>query len=239
MPYEFTKYDYKTLYPQIFYSEKAQRFYIVHKNRKIYMKKGMNKEQTARCINALLREQDKESAHCYRLDELELTGDEVVVDAGIAEGFVTTELLDRVKKIYAFDINPDWLDALKWTFADTDTVVVVPKGLGETVSEGFTTLDEYFKGEKVDLIKADIDSPGAECEMARGGVETFRNAKKAIICTYHHQNDAHEMKKFFEELGFATKFSKGFALRGEVPSRYKTDLQPPYLRRGVIYATKE
>ena len=47
------------------------------------------------------------------------------------------------------------------------------------------------------------------------------------------------MKQFFEGLGFATKFSKGFALRGEVPSRYKTDLQPPYLRRGVIYATKE
>ena len=48
LPGEFQKkYNYKKLYGQIFYSNEAERFYVLHKNHRIYMKKGWSKEQAA------------------------------------------------------------------------------------------------------------------------------------------------------------------------------------------------
>ena len=217
---------------QTFFDSEAERFYVLHKNHRIYMKKGWSKEQAAWYLLSLMIEQDEASPHYYRLDELKLAGEEVLVDAGAAEGIVAVELLERVKKVYCFDMDAEWLDSLRWTFRDTNKVVIVPKGLGAKTEGEITTLDEYFKGERVDLIKADIE--GAECDMVRGGQNTLRGAKKAIICTYHRENDAQELEGAFGDMGFETQFSKGYMILGSVK-----ELKPPYLRRGVLYATKE
>ena len=232
-PYRFRlKHNELPILKQTFFDSEAERFYVLHKNHKIYMKKGWSKEQAAGYLNGLLVEQDEASPHCYRLDELDLTGEDVLVDAGAAEGIVAVELLERVKRIYVFDMDPEWLECLKLTFADTDKVVIVPKGLGAKTEGDITTLDEYFKGERVDLIKADIE--GAECDMVRGGQNTLRGAKKAIICTYHRENDAQDLTQAFAGMGFETQFSKGYMIFGDVK-----ELKPPYLRHGVLFATKE
>ena len=228
------KYTSEPILKQTFFDSKADHFYVLYKNRKIYMKKGMSKEQCAEYFTELLMQEDKDSPHCYGLDTLKLTGDEIAVDAGAAEGIFAADVLDRVKKVYCFDMDPNWLDSLKWTFRDTDKVVIVPKGLGDKTADNITTLDDYFNGERIDLIKADIE--GAECDTVRGGQNTLRGAKKAIFCTYHRQGDAEELKGLFENLGFVTGFSKGYAF---FKAWEPETLQPPYLRRGVIYATKE
>ena len=218
---------------QTFFDSEAERFYVLHKNHRIYMKKSWSKERCASYFNSLLVEQDEDSPHYYRLDELNLTGDEVLVDAGAAEGIVAMELLERVKKVYCFDMDAEWLECLRLTFADTDKVVIVPKGLGAKADSAITTLDDYFRGERVDLIKADIE--GAECDMVRGGQNTLRGAKKAIICTYHRENDARELTGAFGDMGFETQFSRGFVIIG---TENPEELKPPYLRHGVLYATK-
>ena len=196
------------------------------------MKKGWSKEQCAIYFNGLMVEQDADSPHCYAFDRLKLSGEETVVDAGAAEGIVTAELLDRVGKVYAFDMDAEWLECLRWTFRGTDKVVIVPKGLGAKAEGEITTLDEYFRGQRVDLIKADIE--GAECDMVRGGQNTLRGAKKAIVCTYHRENDARDLAEAFGDMGFETAFSRGWMFYGK-----RKKLKPPYLRRGVLYATKE
>lgn len=227
------RHNYKDLYDRIFYSKEAKRFYVLYENHKVYMKKGWTKKDSAKYFAHLFIDQDKESAHCYRMDEMKFKGDEIVVDAGSAEGFFAVYVLDKVKKVYAFECDTEWLDSLKWTFKDTNKVVVVPKGLGGKVSDGITILDEYFKGEKIDLIKADIE--GSECDTVRGGAKTLRNAKHAVFCTYHRENDAHDLKQLFEELGFQTELSKGGCIWFGF---HYTELKPPYIRHGVIYATK-
>ena len=231
-PSEFSKkYNCKKLYGRIAFDSEADRFYVLHKNRKICMKKGWSKKRAAVYFNSLLIEQDKVSPHCYRPDELKLTGDEVVVDAGAAEGIAASELLERVKRIFVFDMDEGWLDSLHWTFRDTDKVVIVPKGLGAKSEGEITTLDDYFKGERIDLIKADIE--GAECDMVRGGRVTLSGAKRAVICAYHRENDARDLTRAFKDMGFETQLSVGYMIPGDVE-----ELKPPYLRRGVLFAAK-
>ena len=198
------------------------------------MKKGMNKKQAAGYFNRLFLDQDKDSPHYYRTDETAFTGNEVVVDAGTAEEIFAADVLDRVKRVYAFECDSDWLESLRLTFADTDKVIIVPMGLGCEVSDGFTTLDEYFKDEKVDFIKADIE--GYECDMIRAGSKVLEKTSKAVICAYHRENDARDLKKLLKDRGFSVEISTGFVILNS--TNYKK-LTPPYLRRGVIYATKE
>ena len=228
------KHNPKDLYKQTFYSKEYKRFYVLYKNRKIYMKEGMSKKQAAGYFNTLLLDQDKDSPHYYQTDETTFTGNEVVVDAGAAEGIFACDVLDRVKRVYAFECDTEWLESLRLTFAGTDKVVVVPMGLGCEVQEGFTTLDEYFKGERVDFIKADIE--GSECDMIHGGSKTLEKTRKAVICAYHRENDARDLKELLKDAGFSTEFAAGFVIRNY--ANYEK-LQPPYLRRGVIYASKE
>ena len=228
------KHNYTDLYKQTFYSKEYKRFYVLYKNRKIYMKEGMSKKQAAGYFNTLLLDQDKDSPHYYRTDETTFTGNEVVVDAGAAEGIFACDVLDRVKRVYAFECDTEWLESLRLTFAGTDKVVVVPMGLGCKVSDGFTTLDEYFKDEKVDFIKADIE--GYECDMIRAGSKVLEKTSKAVICAYHRENDTRDLKKLLKDRGFSVEISTGFVIWNS--ANYKK-LAPPYLRRGVIYATKE
>jgi trans-aconitate 2-methyltransferase len=62
------------------------------------------------------------------MDDLELRGDEIVLDAGCGSGSVTLDLLKRLPngKIYAVDSSPDMISNLGQTLAEKGITSVIP-----------------------------------------------------------------------------------------------------------------
>lgn len=112
--------------------------------KKIYLKSEIKSEAVAKEYLCLLcKEQDNNSPHCYSINKLNLTEDDVVVDAGAAEGFFSLQIVDQVKKIYLVESNREWLEALKYTFAPySQKIVIVPKWLGSKNDESTISIDQ-------------------------------------------------------------------------------------------------
>ncbi|GHT10052.1 hypothetical protein AGMMS4956_00760 [Bacteroidia bacterium] len=97
---------------------------------------------------------------------------------------------------------------------------------------GGVSIDEFFKDEKVDFIKVDIE--GAESQLVEGAAKIMarQTPLKMVLCTYHQHDDAEVLNKMLTQSGFCTEFSKGYMLF------FDKTFAPPYLRRGLIRAVK-
>ena len=135
----------------------------------------------------------------------------VIADIGAAEGFLSLELIDNVDKIYLFECDDEWIEAVNNTFKNfKDKVEIVKKYVSNINNEDNITLDTFFENKKIDFIKADIE--GAELSMLIGGVQTFKKIQRAVICTYHRQDDAESIKSFLIKGKFKVGFSDGYML---------------------------
>lgn len=60
-------------------------------------------------------------------------------------------------------------------------------------------LDEYFKDERIDLIKMDVE--GFEMDILRGGAELIRRQKpKLAVCIYHKNSDMFVIPRYLKSL---------------------------------------
>lgn len=59
--------DYNNLIPDVRYDDVAQRNYVLHKGKKMYMKQGMTYEQVCHNYVSRIREQDVRNPHCYHV----------------------------------------------------------------------------------------------------------------------------------------------------------------------------
>ena len=228
-PYKFVKnYDWKNI--KIQRDENGRYFYLFN-NKKMYFKKSMTEKNIKKYVNSILMEQDEKSPHNYHLDIIKNDKRiKVIADIGAAEGFLSLELIDNVDKIYLFECDDEWIEALNKTFKNfKDKVEIVKKYVSNINNEDNITLDTFFENKKIDFIKADIE--GAELSMLIGGVQTFKKIQRAVICTYHRQDDAESIKSFLIKGKFKVGFSDGYML-----FIYDKTLSEPYLRRGVILA---
>ena len=143
-------------------------YYILQDDKRLYFKKGWDKQQVQTYYNGLLIEQDALSPHRYETAGFHVSEGEVVVDAGAAEGNFALSVIEKVKKIYLFEVDKDWIAPLEATFAPFGNKVHVINSYVSDVWWGWgkITLDKFFEHKKVDLIKADIE--GAETQLLRG-----------------------------------------------------------------------
>jgi hypothetical protein len=90
-----------------------------------------------------------------------------------------------------------------------------------------------LNGKEINFIKADIE--GDETNLLRGAKETLAKAKKLqmALCAYHQEKDAEELQKELTAQDFRTEFSKRYMI-----FIYDPELKEPYLRKGVIRASK-
>ena len=85
------------------------------------------------------------------------------------------------------------------------------------------------------MIKMDIEGfEGRALKSAQRLLRADRGIRKAVVCTYHRQDDEKNLGDFLRDCGFKTTPSKGYML-----FVYDDDVKPPYLRRGIIRATKD
>lgn len=219
----------------IFLDEETKLLFSYWKGKKIYMHRGIKKKENARALlMTLAKEQDRLSPHCYTHEGYRVETGDVIVDCGAAEGFFSLENIDIAKKVYIIEGDPQWLEALSYTFAPYKyKVELIPKWVGKQNNAEFISIDEINQKEKVTYLKMDIE--GGEIEAIEGAEETLkRNDKmKAIICTYHKTQDADILDKKFAHMKFERKFVSGYVY---LPFDETSNLE---LRHGVLLAKKE
>jgi len=232
-PYEFTR-KYLQTDIDVFYDELNKNQYVMYGNKRLYFPDEWSIEQIQICFNGLRIEQDKDSPHRYETEDFMVKEGDVIADIGAAEGIWALNNIEKASKVYLFECEPKWINALQKTFEPwKEKVVIVNKYVSDT-SEGINvTLDDYFQNERINFIKADIE--GYELKLLKGSSEIFQknDRLKLLLCTYHRENDATELKEILEQNRFVTEYSKGYML-----FIYDDNLKEPYIRRGLIRAKK-
>ncbi len=211
-------------------------YYTIHNGKKLFFSKDYDTEQKAKQYYlSLIIEQDENSPHRYLTESFQVPDGAVVVDAGTAEGIFSLDIIDKVKKIYMFEPEKAWIDALKYTFEMyMDKVVIINKCVSNYIDEGTTTIDDSVEEEKVDFIKMDIE--GEEYYALQGAEKLLRRSLdvKCDICSYHQEFAYEIIKSEMEKLGFDIAHSKGYMWYIE----HFNIMRPPVLRRGLIRAEK-
>jgi len=234
-PYNYTK-KYVADTIETHFDTDLNMFYVLQNDNRLYLKKGWNEAICKQYYNALLMEQDESSPHRYEAANFQVSQGDIVVDAGAAEGNFALSVIDRVKKIYLFEIDPEWIEALEATFAPwKEKVVIVNKYVSDHSDNACVALDDFFNDQPVHFIKADIE--GAENLLIDGAKLILQRQKplKIVLCTYHKQDDAETLNNKLKGYQFVIEFSKGYIIfYYEVCDK----LKPPYLRRVLLRAWK-
>lgn len=218
-----------------FYKEDGL-FYVLHKGKKLFFSRQYDSEEKVReYYISLLLEQHSNSPHKYLTDEFDVAEGDVVVDAGAAEGIFSLEVIDKAKKIYMFEPESDWIEALKHTFSEyEEKVVIIQKCVSNYNDEMTTTIDEAVTESAINFIKMDIE--GEEFYALCGAENTLKksNNVKCVVCSYHQEFAYYAIKSKLEEYGFETKHSDGYMWYIE----HFNSMRPMTLRRGLVRAEK-
>lgn len=233
LPYEFVK-KYRKQSVRVVHNFDNGLKYVNFNDKKLYFRRDWDKKKIRRYFLNLLAEQDSYSPHCYLTDDFNLEYGSVVVDVGSAEGFFSLMVIDKAKKIYVFEQDLLWKEALEATFKPwNEKVTIINKFVSAETNKDKIALDEYFSDIEIDFIKIDVE--GNEREVLYGSEKLLYNShlQKIVLATYHLHNDEKDLLAFLKEKEFYCTFSRGF-----IAFYYQKRFDPPYLRRCLIRAIK-
>jgi 23S rRNA U2552 (ribose-2'-O)-methylase RlmE/FtsJ len=211
--------------------------YTLWEGKKLYFKNGHQRKKAQVYFNSLLLEQDPLSPHRYLTENFDVRAGDVIVDVGAAEGNFSLSVIEKVKKVYIFEVEKDWIKALEATFEPwKEKVEIVQKYVSDEDTMDSIKLDTFFNnGQTVNFIKADVE--GAEAQVVNGAAGLIKSQSnlKIAVCTYHRQSDAEELDKLLKNKGFVNYFSDKYMI-----FHYgKTNIvKPPYLRKAVLRGIK-
>ncbi|MDP1813426.1 MAG: FkbM family methyltransferase [Leadbetterella sp.] len=211
--------------------------YTLWEGKKLYFKNGHQRKKAQVYFNSLLLEQDPLSPHRYLTDNFDVHAGDVIVDVGAAEGNFSLSVIEKVKQVYIFEVEKDWIKALEATFEPwKEKVEIVQKYVSDEDTMDAIKLDTFFNnGQTVNFIKADVE--GAEAQVVNGAAGLIKSQSnlKIAVCTYHRQSDAEELDKLLKNKGFVNRFSDKYMI-----FHYgKTNVvKPPYLRKAVLRGIK-
>ncbi len=233
-PYDFTK-KYKKESIEVFLDEKNGLKYVIHENKKLYFKRKMSSQVIRSLYSGLLIDQDDKSPHLYLTDKFDLKADDIIADIGAAEGNFSLSNVDRVKKIYIFEYDLEWIEALKETFKPwAHKVEIIPKFVTNYDSDSTININTFYnKNDKITFFKVDIEGEEQKFIDACKPLFESKVQLKIVICTYHKEVDEKSFTKQFVKNGFQVSCSNGYMI-----FYFDNDLKPPYLRRGLLRCSK-
>jgi hypothetical protein len=210
--------------------------YVLLDNKRLYFKKNWSVKRIRRGFTNLMLEQDISSPHRYLNGVIYLNKNDVVADVGAAEGNFSLSVIEKIKKLYIFEYDREWVKALKLTFAPwKDKVEIVNKRVSDSDDAKNIRLDTFLKDrENVTFLKIDVD--GAEQKVLNSckTIINGSNPVKIALCTYHRNNDEKDFTRLLSDNGFRVKPSKGYMI-----NYFDKQIKPPYLRRGLIMAFRD
>lgn len=210
--------------------------YVLFNGKRLYFKRSWTDKIIREKFNNLLIEQDENSPHRYLTKDFNVENDDIVVDIGVAEGNFSLQVIEKTKKIYLFETNNEWIEALEATFEPwKEKVEIINKYVSNSNDNNQVSLDTFFRNkEELNFLKIDVD--GSETELLKGCDSIIRNQKhlRIALCTYHKQDDEPIFSELLENIGYKVSFSKGYMIF----INDGLNLKPPFLRRGLIRAMK-
>lgn len=208
--YDFVN-KYKKMPIDVYFDDNNGMRYVIYNNNRMYFPSTFDSdEKVINYYRQILLEQDIESPHRYLTEEFFVNDNDIVIDAGVAEGNFALDVIDRVKHIYLVEADSEWITALKETFGKYKDKVTIIEGWLSSYNEGnVITIDKIIK-EKVNFIKMDIE--GNEWEALIGARNTIAKSPniKLAICSYHSDFDYLLIKSILKEYGLSCTPSKGY-----------------------------
>lgn len=209
--------------------------YVIHNGKRLYFKRSWNEERIKAAYNFLLIEQDTQSPHRYLTPDFFVDNNDIVIDAGAAEGNFSLSVVEKASKIFIIEADEGWIEAIKATFEPwKEKVIILNKFVSDKTIGEFIKLDTLLQQTTtINFIKADVE--GAERQLLEGCENIFKTQQKlrAAICCYHNQQDEEIFSKYMSNKGFKVEHSNGYMIYLE-----DKNFGAPYLRRGLIRATK-
>lgn len=172
----------------------------------------------------------------YLQGKIQIKPGDIVVDAGVAEGSLSLENIDKISKLYLVESSAEWIEELKKTFAlYEEKVVFCQKYLSAINDDTHITLDKLLEEEsEINFLKMDIE--GSEVDALKNGEYSIKNSKdfRCAICSYHRHGDEENIKNILQEYGCETSVSKGYMFF----IFDKIDIIQPELRHGIVRGIK-
>jgi hypothetical protein len=222
-PYDWTQ-KYDNLLPEVFRDNQNNRLYILFDGKRMYFPAKYTKKHVTWATRSILKEQDPKSPHLYLTNDFQVDEGSIVVDAGVAEGNFALMAVEKARRLYLVECNPEWIDALKLTFEPwKDKVIFVEKFLSDSTGETTTSIDALIQTGAAEKYFIKMDIEGFE-QKALSGMKNLVESGcpiKMDICTYHHPNDLSEIRTILNDYSFKSKVSDGYVLYfmpGEEPS---------------------
>lgn len=233
-PYPFHD-NYSAEKIDVFFDAENGMRYVIQEGKRLYFKKRWSEKRIKRAYSELVREQDINSPHRYLTDSFTTGNEDVLADIGAAEGNFSLSVIEKVKKIYLFEYDHEWTEALKATFAPwAEKVEIINKYVSDSDDESHVRFDTFYK-EKKDITFLKIDVDGAEAIVLDSCNEVFKSPEsfKVALCTYHKNNDERDFTLLLKNHGFTITPSKGYMIH-----YYDKKMKAPFLRRGLIRAVR-
>ncbi len=220
---------------EVFHDHDKGLRYVLQDGKKLYFKKRWGVKRIQRAYSALAREQDINSPHRYLTELFKVDNSDVIADIGAAEGNFSLSVIDKAKKIYLFEHDSEWDEALRASFAPwPDKVEIINKYVADFNDESHIILDDFNeKNKDINFLKIDVDG---EESVVLNGCNRILNSDlplRIALCTYHRQNDEDEFTVLLNKYGFTITPSRGYMI-----NYYDKELKSPWLRRGLIRAVR-
>ncbi len=218
------------------YDSEKGMLYVMHCGKRLYYPGSYTPEMVYTEYSFCCMEQDEESPHRYLDGQFVVEEGAAVIDAGTAEGNFALEIVERAEKLYLVECDSKWIPALEATFAPwRDKVTIIPKMLGDTEDETHTTIDGIAAGERIDIIKMDVE--GAEDLALAGAGKTFRENPgiRCVIATYHAKGMEERVIRRLHAEGFRTESKDGYVFyRNENEALWDMELRHALVRAQKI-----
>lgn len=206
------RHEYDNFHVDVLLDSSNGLHYVLHEEKRLYFHRKFDVNKISRMYKALVMEQDIRSAHHY-FDSLSEIEGKTFLDIGSAEGFTSLEVVELVDKIYLFECDENWIEALNATFAPwKEKVCIINKYINDLNDERNQTLDDFLQDKFNDKLFLKMDIEGAERRALAGATSLFINATSLeyAICSYHLADDEKVIASFLDKYNCSYRIQRGY-----------------------------